>query len=175
MEEMTLVANWWNNTGTAPEPVGARYSADMLKMLPIMVSLTPLFFDDPYKDERVDPITAKIIQSQNILSAAILPLFLGEQQVGVLMLQAEEPHHFTEDEIRLTSALAPQIATVLENRRQFERAQQQADRESTLNLISQKIQSATTVEAVLQIAARELGHALGAPMTIAQLSMKDKK
>jgi hypothetical protein len=29
------------------------------------------------------------------------------------------------------------------------------------------------VEAVLQIAARELGHALGAPLTIAQLGMKD--
>jgi GAF domain-containing protein len=90
-------------------------------------------------------------------------------------LEAEDPHNFTQDEIRLFTALAPQISTVLENRRQFERAQQQADRESTLNLISQKIQSATTVEAVLQIAARELGHALGAPMTIAQLSMKDKK
>ena len=51
----------------------------------------------------------------------------------------------------------------------------QAEREGLLNVISQKIQSATTVEAVLQIAARELGHALGAPMTIAQLSMKDRK
>jgi GAF domain-containing protein len=90
-------------------------------------------------------------------------------------LQAEEPHNFSQDETRLFSALAPQIATVLENRRQFEKAQKQADRESALNVISQKIQSATTVEAVLQIAARELGHALGAPMTIAQLSMKDKK
>jgi K+-sensing histidine kinase KdpD len=64
---------------------------------------------------------------------------------------------------------------VLENRRQFERAQKQAERETTLNIISQKIQGATTVEAVLQIAARELGHALGAPRTIAQLSIKDKK
>jgi K+-sensing histidine kinase KdpD len=91
------------------------------------------------------------------------------------MLQAEEPHSFTQEETRLFSSLAPQIATVLENRRQYERAQQQVERESTLNVISQKIQSATTVEAVLQIAARELGHALGAPMTIAQLSMKDKK
>ncbi len=57
----------------------------------------------------------------------------------------------------------------------FKETQLQAEREATLNLISQKIQSATTVEAVLQIAARELGNALGAPMTIAQLSMKDKK
>ena len=90
-------------------------------------------------------------------------------------MESEEPHNFTQDETRLYIALAPQIATVLENRRQFEKAQKQAERESTLNVISQKIQSATTVEAVLQIAARELGHALGAPMTIAQLSMKDKK
>jgi GAF domain-containing protein len=106
---------------------------------------------------------------------AVLPLYLGSRQIGVLFLESEETHDFTSGEIRLFSAMAPQIATVLENRRQFERAQKQAERESTLNVISQKIQSATTVEAVLQIAARELGHALGAPMTIAQLSMKDKK
>jgi K+-sensing histidine kinase KdpD len=62
----------------------------------------------------------------------------------------------------------------LENRQQFEKAQRQAERETMLNTINQKIQSATSVEAVLQIAARELGHALGAPMTIAQLSMQDK-
>jgi hypothetical protein len=43
-----------------------------------------------------------------------------------------------------------------------------------LNAISQKIQSATTVEAVLQIAARELGHALHVPLTVAQLGMKSK-
>jgi K+-sensing histidine kinase KdpD len=75
----------------------------------------------------------------------------------------------------LFSALAPQIATVVENRRQFEQAQKQAERESRLNVISQKIQSATTVEAVLQIAARELGHTLGAPLTIAQLGLKENQ
>jgi K+-sensing histidine kinase KdpD len=92
-----------------------------------------------------------------------------------LILEAEEPYNFTQEETRLFTALAPQISTMLENRRQFERARQQAEREGLLNVISQKIQSATTVEAVLQIAARELGHALGAPLTVAQLSMKDKK
>jgi K+-sensing histidine kinase KdpD len=63
----------------------------------------------------------------------------------------------------------------LDNRQQYERAQKQADREAMLNTINQKIQSATSVEQVLQIAARELGHALGAPMTIAQLSMQDQE
>jgi GAF domain-containing protein len=117
----------------------------------------------------------QVAKGLNIRAGAVLPLFQGSRQLGILMLQSEEPHNFSEDETRLFTALAPQIATVMENRRQYQEAQNKADRESTLNIISQKIQSATTVEAVLQIAARELGHALGAPMTIAQLSMKDKK
>jgi K+-sensing histidine kinase KdpD len=90
------------------------------------------------------------------------------------MVEAEEPHDFTPEEIRLFTSLAPQIATVLENRMQYERAQRQAEREAMLNAINQKIQGATSVEAVLQIAARELGRALGAPLTIAQLGMNGK-
>jgi GAF domain-containing protein len=144
-------------------------------MLPLFLSVTPLFFNDVFHDERVDPGTMQVAKALNICGAAVLPLLLGTHQLGIVLMETEEPHNFTQDEVRLYSALAPQISTVLENRRQFERAQKQAEREGMLNLISQKIQSATSVEAVLQIAARELGHALGAPMTIAQLSMKDKK
>jgi K+-sensing histidine kinase KdpD len=115
----------------------------------------------------------ELVKRQNLRAVAVLPLNPGSHQIGALILEAEEVHNFSQDETRLFTALAPQIATVLENRRQFERAQKQAEREGRLNVISQKIQSATTVEAVLQIAARELGHALGAPLTIAQLGMKD--
>jgi len=147
----------------------------VIRVMPMFISQTPVFFSDTLDDERVDATTLELVKRLNLRAVAVLPLRLGSRQIGALILEAEGPHNFTQSEIRLFSALAPQIATVLENRRQFERAQQQAERESTLNLISQKIQSATTVEAVLQIAARELGHALGAPMTIAQLSIKDKK
>jgi GAF domain-containing protein len=115
----------------------------------------------------------ELVKKLNLRAVAALPLHLGSRQIGSLMLEAEEPHRFTQDESRLFTALAPQIATVLENRRQFEHARQQAEYESMLNAISQKIQSATNVEAVLQIAARELGRALGAPLTIAQLGMRN--
>jgi len=103
-----------------------------------------------------------------------LPLFLGSRQLGTLILESEEVHNFSQEDIRLFTALAPQIATILENRRQYEQAQRQAERESMLNTIGQKIQSATTVDAVLQIAARELGRALDAPLTIAQLGVGTK-
>ncbi len=174
LDGMDVIANWWDGRGHEVTTVGTHYSLEVIRLMPMFISPTPVFFHDAYKDERVDPTTMDLVKRLNLRAVAVLPLHSGIHQIGALILEAEDPHNFTEDETRLYSALAPQVATVLDNRRQFERAQQQAERESKLNVISQKIQNATTVEAVLQIAARELGHALGAPMTVAQLSMKDK-
>ncbi len=107
-------------------------------------------------------------------SELAVPLVIGDEVLGVLDVQADRVNAFSQEDINIQATLASQVATALQNARSFARAQRQAEREAMLNAISQKIQSATSVEAVLQIAARELGHALGAPRTIAQLSMKDK-
>lgn len=174
IEYLNVVANWWNGNGHDVAPVGTRYPLDVIRVMSMFVSPTALFFDDAFTDERVDATTMELVKRQNLRAVAVLPLYLGTQQIGALVLEAEDPHNFTPAETRLFTSLAPQIATVLENRQQYEKAQRQAEREAMLNTINQKIQSATSVEAVLQIAARELGHALGAPMTIAQLSIKDQ-
>ncbi|TLN18798.1 GAF domain-containing protein, partial [bacterium] len=142
---------------------------------PYLTNPTPLFSKDTFHDDRVSGYALKTFEAQNIRALALMPLFIAGRQIGVLLLESEEVNNFSTSETRLLTAMAPQVATVLENRLQFERAQKQAERQSTLNVISQKIQAATSVEAVLQIAARELGHALGAPLTIAQLSIKDNK
>ncbi|HEY5730538.1 MAG TPA: GAF domain-containing protein, partial [Anaerolineales bacterium] len=107
-------------------------------------------------------------------SELAVPLVIGDRVLGVLDVQSDRINAFTEEDASIQTTLASQVATAMQNARSFTQAQKQAERESTLNVINQKIQSATSVEAVLQIAARELGHALGAPMTVAQLSMKDK-
>jgi GAF domain-containing protein/HAMP domain-containing protein len=107
-------------------------------------------------------------------SEMAVPLVIGDQVLGVMDVQADRINAFTEEDANIQTTLASQVATAMQNARSFTRAQKQAERETMLNTINQKIQSATSVEAVLQIAARELGHALGAPMTIAQLSMRDK-
>ncbi|PKN93532.1 MAG: hypothetical protein CVU44_09275 [Chloroflexi bacterium HGW-Chloroflexi-6] len=108
-------------------------------------------------------------------SELAVPLVIGDEILGVLDVQSDRLNAFSDEDVSIQSTLAAQVATALQNARSFARAQRQADREAMLNAISQKIQSATSVEAVLQIAARELGHALGAPRTIAQLSMKENK
>ena len=107
-------------------------------------------------------------------SEMAVPLIIGDQVLGVLDVQSDRMNAFSQEDANIQTTLASQVSTALQNARSFGRAQQQAQREAMLNAISQKIQSATSVEAVLQIAARELGHALRAPMTVAQLSMKDK-
>lgn len=101
-----------------------------------------------------------------------VPLLIGDQLLGVLDVQADHQDAFSQEDVNIQTTLAAQVATALQNAHSFSRAQRQAERESLLNAISQKIQSATSVEAVLQIAARELGQALGAPRAIAQLSLK---
>jgi GAF domain-containing protein len=174
VESLDVIANWWNGTGLQVTAVGTHYPLEVVRVMPMFVSPTPVFFNDSFSDERVDETTMQLVKRLNLRAVAVLPLHTGSGQIGALILEAEVPHNFTTEETRLFIAIAPQIATIMDNRRQFERAQKQAEREAMLNVINQKIQSATSVEAVLQIAARELGHALGAPMTIAQLSMKDR-
>ena len=104
-----------------------------------------------------------------------VPMIVGDKLLGVLDVQSEHLNAFSVEDANIQLTLASQVAIALQNAYSFAQAQRQAEREGLLNTINQKIQSATSVEAVLQIAARELGHALGAPMTIAQLSMKDQK
>jgi GAF domain-containing protein/HAMP domain-containing protein len=107
-------------------------------------------------------------------SEQAVPMIVGDKVVGVLDVQSEQLNRFTEIDVNIKTTLAAQVAVALQNARTFEQAQGQAQREATLNTIGQKIQTATTVEAVLQIAARELGRALSAPLTIAQLSLASK-
>jgi GAF domain-containing protein/HAMP domain-containing protein len=107
-------------------------------------------------------------------SEMAVPVVVGDRLLGVLDVQSDRLHAFTEEDANIQTTLASQVATAMQNARSFTQAQKQAEREATLNTISQKIQGATTVEAVLQIAARELGHALGAPLTVAQLGLRAK-
>lgn len=103
-----------------------------------------------------------------------VPMIVGDKVLGVFDVQADTVNYFTAEDISIQTTLASQVAVALQNARTFSQAQRQAERESTLNVISQKIQGATTVEAALQIAARELGRALGAPLTIAQIGLKER-
>ena len=58
---------------------------------------------------------------------------------------------------------------ITEQKRNQDLIAQRAQQQEAINLIAQRIQSATTIEAALQITARELGHALGMKPTLVSL------
>lgn len=163
VESLDVIANWWNGTGHEATAVGTHYSIETVRMMKLFLSATPLFFDDGFTDERVDPVTMQLAQRLNLRAVAILPLHVGSKQLGVLMLEGEEPHNFTEEEKRLFVALGPQIATMLENQRQFEQTQASLAETQTLYRINEAIGGATELDVIYQTVAKlsceELGFA----------------
>jgi len=175
-EWTTIVADW-RLEGEAPIPVGTRFYLPELPFSKLWMAdpENPLLVSNVDTDDRLDEATRAAMQQGGSRAIAIIPLTRGQDRVGLVTLNWDQTHEFGQHEKETYTAIIGLASPAVHGRRLFEQAQKQADRETMLNTINQKIQSATSVEAVLQIAARELGHALGAPMTIAQLSMKDQK
>jgi nitrate/nitrite-specific signal transduction histidine kinase len=101
----------------------------------------------------------------------VVPMIVGDEVLGVLDVQADHVDAFTEEDANIQLTLAAQIATSYQNALTYNQTKQQADFETLFNLISQKIQRATTVEDTLQTAIRELSAALGAPRAKAMINL----
>lgn len=93
---------------------------------------------------------------------AVVPIAIGDTILGVLDVQHNVVNGLNEHDLELLKSIANQTAIALQNARSFERIQQQARRDALIGDISQRIQNTSTVQEALQVAVRELGHALGA-------------
>jgi GAF domain-containing protein len=102
-------------------------------------------------------------------SEAAIPISVGNQVFGVLDVQHSLVNGLTEEDVTLLESLAGQVAISLQNARTYEQSRKQAELESLVNLIGQRIQRATTIEDTLQIAIRELGGAIGATRVRAKI------
>lgn len=94
-----------------------------------------------------------------------VPIAIRDEVLGVLDVQQNHVGRLTEEDVRLLQSIANQVAIALRNARAYERVQARVRQEAILNQILQRIQTATDVESVLQVAARELGQVLGAKYT----------
>ncbi len=95
-----------------------------------------------------------------------VPMYVGDQLRGVLDGQSDRLNAFTDEDASIQTTLASQVATALQNARSFADAEQRAQRETKLNLITQKIQDTTSIESALQMAAREIGRALNSQASV---------
>lgn len=100
---------------------------------------------------------------------AAIPIAMRNDVLGVLDVQHDVKNGLTEKDIYLLQSVADQAAIALRNSRLYADAQVQATRKTMLNDINRRIQMATDVDTVLQIAAREVGKALGAKQVDVQI------
>jgi putative methionine-R-sulfoxide reductase with GAF domain len=98
------------------------------------------------------------------------PMIVGGRVIGVFDVQSDLVDRFTDSDINIQTTLAAQVAISIQNVRLFEQSKTQAELESRVNAISQKIQRAATVEETLQTAIREIGTALGAQRVKASIA-----
>lgn len=107
-------------------------------------------------------------------SEMAVPMLVGDRVIGVLDVQSELLDRFTEIDVNIKTTLAAQIAVALQNANTFAETQARAQQEALLNTVNQKIQSTATIEAALQIAARELGHVFGKKSTAVMLNLSQE-
>ncbi|HRV93342.1 MAG TPA: GAF domain-containing protein [Anaerolineae bacterium] len=74
-----------------------------------------------------------------------------ERTIGVIDVECQPPHHFSENDRRLLQTLADQTAVALENARLYRETQQRVDELTTLTMISQAITSTLKIENTLTI------------------------
>ncbi|MEP7133735.1 MAG: GAF domain-containing protein [Chloroflexota bacterium] len=95
-------------------------------------------------------------------SELAVPMIAGGNVIGVFDIQSDQVGRFTESDVNIQTTLAAQISTSIQNVRSFEQSRKQAELESLVNTIGQRIQRTTSIEETLQTAIRELSSATGA-------------
>jgi len=95
-----------------------------------------------------------------------VPILLGDVLLGVIDMQDNIIGDIFAEDVDFLSAIANQVAVGLQNARSYASIQARAEREALITSINQKIQNETTVESALQVAVREVGHALGTQVKV---------
>jgi len=102
-------------------------------------------------------------------SEVAVPILIENKVLGVLDVQHQIPNGLTDSIADMLQSVANQVAIAMQNANLFAQAQEQAEREAIISSIGQKIQTATTVEGVLEIAAKELSTKLSLKRALVQL------
>jgi GAF domain-containing protein/HAMP domain-containing protein len=104
-----------------------------------------------------------IVQGEPAKSWLGVPMLYGGDVIGLIIVQdVTQEKRFNEDDQRLLSMIAAQIAVVVHNARLLSLSRQQAYQERMINEITARIRRSADIQSILKTTAEELGRTLGA-------------
>ncbi len=167
LDSMHVAANWYSGEGLEPTPVGTNYPRQIFQAIPIVLGRTVEFFNDTSNEQRLDPSSRALFARQQIVSVALMPLWVGGMQRGALLLETQTPHVFTDDETRALVSLAPQLAIAIENRRLFDATQEAlAQTQDALNQVQEAQERLNLQYQTANILARATSFGQAAPLLL---------
>lgn len=122
------------------------------------------------------------LPTNTVIPAATLvaPVNIGAKTIGSLQLHRlaegeEDVVTWGEQDMAMVQAILEQVVQAAENLRLFNETRELAGREQTIREITGKLRSAPNLNAVLEIAARELGQRLNVPHVVLELGNQPQK
>jgi GAF domain-containing protein len=113
-----------------------------------------------------------VIRQDQSAHIAALPVRVRGEVIGVLEIERDGNHPWTESDLEMAETLIGRLALALENARLYEQATLAAEREHIVNKIAQDVQQAESVDDILQAALSELSNVLGASRGVVQINPK---
>ena len=108
-------------------------------------------------------------------SAIVAPIKVEDIVIGTMEFHETDPdrgHQWSEQELAFVQAIASQVAQAAENLRLFDQTQERASRETTIREITDKLRAASSLDALLETAARELSDRLDIPHTVVEVGIE---
>jgi len=132
-----VVAAWPSDRGGAIT-VGNRYFLPEMDLSRLWTQdpTQPLFISNTQEDERVDENSRQVYAAFNICATVIMPLYAAGQWVGIITLDWNAPHDYSDREQRVYRSLHQQMISVMDAIRSAETSAKRAEELAALAEVS---------------------------------------
>ena len=151
-EGLNLAAIWYPEEGAETIPSSSHFLLDDYPVYRNVLAdpNNPMLVDDVLIDPRLDQAARDLFIRTGARGMAVLPLAINARWVGVIFINWETPHSFSEQEQRLYASLSRQAAVVVNNRLLLEQTRKRAQELQTVAQVSTAASTILDPEELLQ-------------------------
>ena len=127
-------------------------------------------------EEEMKEVVNVILGDRSRVTASILmsPLIIGTRVAGVISAQSYTMNMYTEEDLKLLTAIAQQVAIAIENARLFEQTTKRAQRLAILNEIGREISTLSDLPTLMEKVYQQVNKALSADLFFIGLYNEEK-